>query len=273
MGTNLSENNYWNSLYKGFSLSGLSNKITSFLNKVPFLQNYAYYLLWKIILPKHLHRDPSLCILEVGSAPGYNLIDFHNKMGFNPFGVEYTSAGAAINRKLFELHNIDARNLIQNDFLSEDFLHEYANSFDIVSSFGFIEHFDDPGDIVQKHLRLLKKGGILIVQIPNLSGFNYRLSHFFNKEVLDIHNLSIMNEESFKSLFNSTTTVPLFCNYYGTFNFGLYNAKGWWRVFLLKVCNLFQLLLNVFFRLFLGSKGSESKNLSPYLLYIGRKPE
>jgi SAM-dependent methyltransferase len=271
MGTYLSENNYWNDLYKGFNLSGLMFRITSFLNRIPLLQNYSYFFLWKVILEKFLPHNASLNILEVGSAPGYNLIDFHRKMGYKPYGVEYTTSGVEINRKLFQLNNIDPENVILNDFLSEDFLKEYSNRFDIVSSFGFIEHFDKPEIIIQNHLRLLKHGGILLIQIPNLSGINNKLSHFFNKEILAIHNLQIMNYASFTGLFNNGDIEPIFCGYYGTFNFGLYNAKGWWKSLLLKLCNIFQLILNMFLRLFLGRKGSENKNLSPYLLFIGRK--
>lgn len=271
MGTYLSDNNYWNDLYKGFRLSAFINKITSFLSSVPFLQNYSYFFLWKVIFPKYLHQNPSLSIMEVGSAPGYNLIDFHKKFGYLPFGVEYTTSGAGINRKLFRSNNINPENVILNDFLSEDFLNEFSNRFDIVSSFGFIEHFDHPEMIIQNHLRLLKPGGILVIQIPNLSGMNNKFSYFFNKEILAIHNLHIMNKECFVSLFDTATADPLFCGYYGTFNFGLYNAKGWWKYVLLKLCNIFQLLLNIFFRIFLGRKGYENKNISPYLLFIGRK--
>jgi len=271
MGTNLSEKNYWNGLYTGFNLSGISNRILTFLNSVPLLQNYSYFQLWKVILKKYLPADDSLTVLEAGSAPGNNLIDFHNKWGYNPFGVEYTPLGAEINRKLFEKNDINTENVIFQDFLSEDFLNEYANRFDIVSSFGLIEHFNNPEQIIQHHIDILKPGGILLIQIPNLSGINYKLSYFFNKDILDIHNLNIMHPDRFSALFNNAGVSSVFCGYYGTFNFGLYNARGFWKMLLLKCCNIFQLILNVLFRIFFARKGFENKNTSPYLIFIGRK--
>jgi 2-polyprenyl-3-methyl-5-hydroxy-6-metoxy-1,4-benzoquinol methylase len=41
-----------------------------------------------------------------------------------------------------------------------------------VISFGFIEHFDNPENVIQKHLDLLKPGGILIVGVPNFTGIH-----------------------------------------------------------------------------------------------------
>jgi 2-polyprenyl-3-methyl-5-hydroxy-6-metoxy-1,4-benzoquinol methylase len=39
-------------------------------------------------------------------------------------------------------------------------------------SWGLIEHFTDTESVISAHVNLLKPGGILIVSIPNLRGFN-----------------------------------------------------------------------------------------------------
>ena len=52
--------------------------------------------------------------------------------------------------------------------------------FDVVMSRGFIEHFDEPSSVVDRHLDLLKPGGLLVVSIPNLRGVNGLLTRFFH---------------------------------------------------------------------------------------------
>ena len=64
----------------------------------------------------------------------------------------------------------------------------------------------------------------------------------------------------------------LFCGYYGTFDFGLFNApEGTLRQRALSLAMGVQRLLNAVFRVALGRRGLESRLFSPYLIYIGVK--
>jgi 2-polyprenyl-3-methyl-5-hydroxy-6-metoxy-1,4-benzoquinol methylase len=51
-------------------------------------------------------------------------------------------------------------------------------SFDIVYSLGLNEHFQDPAQIIDIQIKLLKNGGTLIATTPNFKG---SLSFAFNK--------------------------------------------------------------------------------------------
>ncbi|MFY9571161.1 MAG: class I SAM-dependent methyltransferase, partial [Blastocatellia bacterium] len=178
----------------------------------------------------------------------------------------------ALNRKLFAENNIDPHNVIHGDFLSDEFHNRYKGHFDMVISRGFIEHFTDAQGIVAKHLNLLARGGVLIISIPNLRGFNYLLARILNSEVLAMHNLTIMRKQEFTALFDGHEIAPLYCNHYGTFNFGLFNAQpNSLRQFVLDLCIKLQTTLNLAFRLLLGDKGAESSFFSPALIYIGVK--
>ena len=101
------------------------------------------------------------------------------------------------------------------DFLSDEFQIKYKNYFDIVASFGLIEHFDDSKEVVNKHINLLKRGGYLLITIPNKRGFfNFILSYIFNKEGIKIHNLKIMEKKEFEKLFDESKLTKQYCNYW-----------------------------------------------------------
>ena len=116
-----------------------------------------------------------------------------------------------------------------------------------------------------------RPGGRLLVSIPNLRGLNYALAWFFNRPVLAMHNIGIMSRQVFSTLFDPERLSLLFCDYYGTFDFGLFNTQpSAPQRHVLAVCRKLQLGLNVAFRA-LGQKGAESRFSSPYLVYIGVK--
>jgi SAM-dependent methyltransferase len=158
------------------------------------------------------------------------------------------------------------------DFFSDECLRLYRESFDVVVSRGFIEHFEDPARVVDRHLELLKPGGLLIITIPNLRGVNHALTHLFHRELLPMHNLKIMSKVAFLELFDTTRVRPLICAHVGTFSFYLFNVKpGSPLAPLLRACLKLQPMLNVLFRLCLGDRGAENRFTSPQLIFIGTK--
>src|SRR5262249_24507945 len=131
------------------------------------LQRHHDALYWNHLLKKHLPDVRGARFLEVGSAPGTTLVKHNQMLGCVPFGVEYSEPGVEANRQVFRAHGLDPNNVILSDFFAEDFQAQYRESFDVVYSAGFIEHFTDVGHVVNNHINLLKRGGYLIVGIPN----------------------------------------------------------------------------------------------------------
>ena len=256
----LTTKEYWDSLYAGAKAKMPKPKRLRFLRTIC----YSERILWNNIFKKYLPKEKSLKILEVGSAPGDRLIKLHQLFGYTPYGVEYTKNGANLNRKKFILHNIDPNNVIWADFFSDDFQQKYKEYFDIVISRGFLEHFSNAKEAVQKHINLLRPQGTLIVIIPNLRGFNKFLQSFLCKEAIAMHNLGIMERQEFSELFEGIGLKILYCNYFGTFNFGLFRNRK-------KICDYLQWLLNIIFYLLFRNRGFENKFFSPYLIFIGRK--
>lgn len=238
------------------------------------ISSYADYLLWDVIFKQHLPEMKGAKVLEVGSAPGKFLVKFSQRYDCTPYGVEYSEIGVELNRKVFSLHGLNPDNVIHADFFSEEFHRQYGGSFDVVISRGFIEHFSDVGSVIERHMDLLAPAGYLIVSIPNLKGINYALTWIFSKEVVPLHNLEIMRTDAFTKLFVRSDLQRLFCDYYGTFSFNVICTRQnspTMRFALSRSFEILQLVLNLIFRLFLRGKRTESKLLSPYLLFIGKK--
>ena len=252
----------------------LKSQIKSVLGKrlLERLRNYEDFLLWDVILPRYLSRREGDKVVEIGSAPGNRLVRLKQRFGLAPYGIDYSRVGVEVNREVFAHHGIDPENVIETDFVASEVPDQYREAFDVVLSGGFIEHFTDVGAIVQKHLRLLKPGGCMVVQIPNLRGVNFLLTWLFRRDVIPMHNLDIMKRENFAAVFDAQGLEPLFCGYSGTFNFYMFDTpSGSLMRFPLAVCRKVQLVLNFVFRSAFKDRGAESRWFSPSLVYVGIK--
>lgn len=229
--------------------------------------------LWRYLLPRFLPEDPALSVIEVGSAPGLRLLDFHSRLGFMPYGVEYSDTGVATNRRLFREHGLPEDNVIHADFFAEQFQSGFRDRFDIVISWSFLEHFSDPVDVARKHAAILKPGGTLIVMIPNLRGVYRPMVRFFRPQWMDIHNFEIMDRRRFSALFAEAGMDEIHCDYHGLFSFQkLQTLPGSGKRHLLRLLFACQIPLNVLFNLIFPRRGPENGTFSQELLYIGRKP-
>ncbi len=277
----LTERRYWEGIHRetpsseaGSPRRGWRKGLGALLGGKPRAYSESYYrhLYLDVILPRHLPRNPGATIVEIGSAPGRLLIELSRRFGYDPYGIEFSPDGVLLNRRVFAEKGIPPEHVIEGDILNSDLLRSHHERFDVVFSHSFLEHFDEPRDLVARHLELLKQGGHLVIYIPNLRGLNKLLYRFFSFGGLERHNLALMDRQVFAGCFDPSTVETLYCNYLGTFNFGMFNApEGPAHQRLLRFCFILQRGLNVLFRLLLRDRGLESRFLSPGLLFIGRK--
>jgi len=62
-------------------------------------------------------------------------------------------------------------------------------SFDFVTSFGLIEHFDDPTLLVKEQIDLLKPNGMALITIPNYGGIYVSVQEWCDPENIALRNL------------------------------------------------------------------------------------
>ena len=139
---------------------------------------------------------PGMRVLEVGCAPGKILAWVAVDRGADVAGLDYSDRGIAWARRLFEALSISA-DLRCEDLLATTFP---AASFDVVYSFGLVEHFEDPEPIVRAHVALSKPGGKVVIGVPHYGGIYGRLQRWFDPDNLAIHNVDIMSVDALTRL-------------------------------------------------------------------------
>ncbi len=233
-----------------------------------FLKVSAADRLFQKICDRFFSDTPGRSIFEIGCAPGKKLLRFAERYHGIPYGVEYTKEGADKARVVLSEFGVPADNVFFSDVFDVQFKKEHHEQFDVVMSFGFIEHFEDVNMVIDTHVHFLKKGGTLLIVIPNLRGIYFPLMKFFDPDLLDIHNLSIMSKSTYQALFVDKGITPLFCGYYGVLNFGMLQTNTSRKRLVLRLLQLAQALLTP---LLVRCHRFENSYTSPYLLYIGKK--
>lgn len=247
----------WNKYYKDEKINPLAG----------FFGSYDIFLC-DSILAKHLsvnkNNKEDVKICELGSGDGKLLKKIADNFNYKPYGIEFAKGP-------IEQAKERGINIIEDDVFSPEILEKYKEHFDVVYSYGFIEHIIPPEKAVDIHLQILKKGGYFFIQIPRLKGFNYLKFKIFRPDLLPLHNLTIMEEEILRSLCKKGNVKELYCKNYGTFKLRLPMVKkniGW---YILKfICSL-EYILNPFFRLVFKDKGFETRLFSPCVIFIGKK--
>jgi len=126
--------------------------------------------------------------IEIGCYPGKFLSVFGEK-GYELNGIDSFPGVGALS-DWFKSNGYRCNHIYQADFLT----FKSPIKYDLVCSFGFIEHFENWSEILDKHLELLKTGGRIIIDVPNLnSPVYYFLYKLFEPSVLRNHVLSSMD--------------------------------------------------------------------------------
>lgn len=146
--------------------------------------------------------SPGMRILEIGFAPGKILASLGLRCGADVSGIDYSENGVTAARELFQHLGLDG-DLRCEDYFSSSFQDRY---FDFVYSLGFIEHFDNPSVVVDRHFQFLKPGGRALIAIPNYGGIYGSLQSRLDPENLGIHNLEIMERDGLLALADGLAT-------------------------------------------------------------------
>ena len=149
------------------------------------------------ILEKYLPVNDKFSCVEIGAYPGANLCDMAKRFKYYPVAIEFSDYRDHI-EKLLRFNGIEKFKV-----LKQDFLEPIDMKFDVVTSFGFIEHFQNYEEIIDRHVDLLKPGGYLVISCPYLDNFQGKLRELVYTEeklsqVLSSHNLKVMNLDEIK---------------------------------------------------------------------------
>ena len=146
---------------------------------------------------------PGARMLDIGCASG-GLMAESRRRGWRPEGVEYSEALAAQARSSgLDVHG--------GDFLG---LHLEAGSYDLITMFHVVEHFDDPTAAVAKCHALLCEGGVLVMETPNWRGIGAlvrrsRWSHITPPEHINYFGPAALRRLTRRGGFTTTRAVTI----------------------------------------------------------------
>jgi len=130
--------------------------------------------------------NPGASVLEIGAGNSEWLVHLARTFPSSQFfGLDYSAAGCErLHAKLLR-SGVDAK-VINADAFAPPV--DLLGAFDVVVSFGVVEHFDDLPSVVSSFVRYLKPGGTMFTLIPNLAGLIGWLAKRLNRTVYAMHN-------------------------------------------------------------------------------------
>jgi SAM-dependent methyltransferase len=212
---------------------------------------------------------------EVGCGSSGWLPYFARHYGYKVSGLDYSEIGCQLAKKNLEILNIDYDVILCKDFFLPD--PTEGKKFDVVFSYGVIEHFSNPKEIAGIFKNFLNEGGVMITLVPNFKGLIGKLTKRFIPDVYDIHNQ--ISDSQLVDFHKDNSMKVLKHGYAGIFAFGvmpLIKSNHWLfrkettrRKIFLGLINFADKIMSRIFRIL--PFDVPSQYFSPYVICIARK--
>lgn len=122
---------------------------------------------------REFHEDKG-ALLDIGCGRGL-FLDIMKKDGWRVAGVEFNEETASYANKVYGINVITPQAMTE---LPDE-------SYDVITLYHVLEHLQDPAAVFRTCSRILKKHGLLVIAVPNLSSFQAGLgrSKWFHLDV------------------------------------------------------------------------------------------
>lgn len=133
-----------------------------------FEKQGANFFLKYIAYIKYFLKDKKNSFIDIGCGNGNVLVPLMNEGYKYIYGCEISRlfVSSAKKRNLKNIYWYDGKKIPFNN-----------NHFNVVGSFGVLEHAEDPINFLKEHIRITKKGGHIIVTCPNFLTVFFKLEH------------------------------------------------------------------------------------------------
>jgi SAM-dependent methyltransferase len=210
-------------------------------------------ILAKLILEKNIKTA-----IELGGFPGYYAAYLKKYQHLETTLFDYYIHDGLIDQ-LLEKNGLKPGDIqiIEADL----FTYRPEKLYDMVLSFGLIEHFNDTKAIIETHLQFLKPGGVLFITLPNFKGVNGWVQRKFDRDNYDKHNINSMNPQLLADHCRTLGLIEVEAYYHGRFSTWLENRSqqnGAVKAFVKTIWLAGKVLTKVI--------PFESKALSPYIV-------
>jgi len=202
-------------------------------------------------------------VIELGGFPGYYSIFLKKYFDLKTTLFDYFIHPEIIQDLLvFNDLTIKDIEIIEADL----FTYQPLEKYDLVASFGLIEHFLDTKEIISKHLNFLNDEGTLFITLPNFKGLNGWVQKTFDRYNYDKHFIACMDIDFLTTTAKDLGLKDVHVYYDGGFSTWLENKES--KSFGVKMAVK---LIWYFGKLVTKIGRFESKLFSPYIVMEARK--
>ena len=156
-------------------------------------------------------------VLEIGASSG-TMLDLFLKHGWITYGVEPSGAGKFAKAK--------GHRILRNEFEKANLK---ANFFDVVILNHTLEHMMNPLSVLRKVRRILKKGGVVYIDVPNFASFSAIVSREWWKYLLPSEHIHHFTNRSLLKIINKAGLRKVkVMTWSGFFDFANPFLYYWW---------------------------------------------
>lgn len=148
---------------------------------------------WMPVVLDHMREYRGQRFLELGCSPGQVSAMICGQIPMQAEGVDFSDTGWLYLKNL-ETVGVTGARLHRADFRA----FRPESLYDVVGSFGLVEHFEDPQEVLDHHDRLLRPGGLCVVELPRMRGLLWLHKWVFDRPNLRKHNVRMMKVEVFR---------------------------------------------------------------------------
>lgn len=197
----------------------------------------AYDFFWQMLIKSCVHTPQS--ILEIGAFPGRYLAYLSSRYYLEVTGLDFNPDQEKFSRTMHAM-GVEKFEYICSDFLA----HIPQQQYDLVFSNGFIEHFANYSEVLDKHVAYLKNGGAMLVMIPNKRYLRKIYGYLLDYKNLKAHNLECMRLNLFEDFAKRHNLKIKYLSYYGGFGFKVHQPLSFLQRLLYKPIRFLAIKLN-----------------------------
>jgi SAM-dependent methyltransferase len=188
---------YWDNSYSAYKYETANDAVTKWLKK---------YL-----------AEKKGTAFEAGCYPG-RYLSFLGKVGWIVSGMDLTPRMEEDFKDWLSKNDIRFNKIEKGDVL--EYMKTTPDKYDLVCSFGFIEHFENFSNIIALHDKILKPGGQIIITTPHFRGALQKFLHvWLDRRNLKRHHVPSMNPALWKKQLESLGYTIKWYGYFGNFDF------------------------------------------------------
>lgn len=252
---------YWDNCWVNSNLPTPFDHTNQSLDNYPNLRFHEFF-------SKLIQKGQKLKILEIGCANSIWPIYFHQYHNAEVFGLDYSEIGCEKSRRLFKHFKVHGT-IYQEDLFSPP--ESLKNKFDMVCSFGVVEHFENTSDCIKACSAFLKPGGTLVTVIPNIPSIIGFLQKRVDRAIYDIH--VPLTKKKFAKAHGDAKLNLQSCNHFMSIHLGIVVSEKFanrpWNKYLRKALAIPTKILWAIERY--GLRIPKNKLTSPYIVAVAQK--